>query len=147
MAKKTSLVGYCGLYCVTCPGYTQVAANLAKDLRAELRRGKFDKVADVLAKIPAFGAFKYYKQGYELLGAMTKLRCKGCRKGGGAPDCKIRICAKEKRFAGCWQCDEMKTCKYLKIMMEEGGDKIAMKNLRKIRKSGVERFVRESASN
>jgi hypothetical protein len=68
MAKKTSLISYCGLYCATCPGYTQIAANLAKDLRAELRHGKFDKVADFLAKIPAFVAFKYYEQGYELLG-------------------------------------------------------------------------------
>jgi hypothetical protein len=144
MAKKTSLISYCGLYCATCPGYTQIAANLAKDLRAELRHGKFDKVADFLAKIPAFVAFKYYEQGYELLGAMTKLRCKGCKNGGGPADCKIRKCAKQKGFAGCWRCDELKTCKKLKIL-EQGGDKTYIKNLRKIRELGVEGFVQEKA--
>ncbi len=89
--KKTGLIGYCGLYCGRCPAYTQTVANLAKDLRVELKRGKFDKAADFLAKIPPFKAFKYYEQGCELLDAMAKVRCgKACRQGGGSPDCKIR---------------------------------------------------------
>jgi hypothetical protein len=132
MAKKANLIGYCGIYCGTCPGYTQVPANLAKELRAELKKGKFDKVADFLAKMPAFGAFKSYKQGFELLGAISKMRCKGCRKGGGGPDCKIRICAKQKGFAGCWLCEKFETCGKFKAL-EESGDKSYIKNLRKMR--------------
>ncbi len=142
MAKKTDLIGYCGIYCATCPGYTQIPANLAKELRAELKKGKFDKIADFLAKIPVFGAFRYFKQGFELLGAISKLRCPGCRKGGGGPDCKIRICAKQKGFVGCWQCSELKTCKKFKPL-EQSGDKAYIKNLRIIRKTGPAGFVRQ----
>jgi hypothetical protein len=35
MAKKQDLIGYCGLYCGDCPGYTQTVANLARDLRKQ----------------------------------------------------------------------------------------------------------------
>ena len=145
MAKKTDLIGYCGLYCATCPGYTQVPANLAKELRAELKKGKFEDVADFLAKMPVFGAFKYYKQGYDLLGAIAKMRCQGCKKGGGGPSCKIRICAKEKKFSGCWECGKFENCKKF-VFLLEGNDKTYLKNLRKIKKSGVAAFVKEKAT-
>jgi hypothetical protein len=144
MAKKTDLIGYCGLYCATCPGYTQIPANLAKELRVELKKGKFEGAADFLAKMPAFGAFKYYKQGVELLDTIAKMRCKGCKAGGGGPSCKIRICAKEKKFSGCWQCGKFETCKKF-IFLLESNDKTYLKNLRKIRKSGPAAFVKEKA--
>ncbi len=143
MAKKTDLISYCGLYCATCPGYTQIPANLAKELRAALKKGKFDKVADFLAKMPAFSAFKYYKQGFELLGAITKMRCKGCKNGGGGPGCKIRKCAKQKELAGCWQCEKMETCGKFKIL-EQSGDKTYLKNLRMIRRLRPAGFVKET---
>ena len=93
--KKTDLIAYCGLYCGTCAAHTQVVANLAKDLMAQLKKDKFDKVADYLAKMPMFKAFKYYEKGNELLEAMTKMRCgKGCKAGGGWSGCQIRNCAK-----------------------------------------------------
>jgi hypothetical protein len=144
MAKKTDLIGYCGLYCATCPGYTQIPANLAKELRAELKKGKFEGAADFLAKMPAFGAFKYYKQGYDLLGAIAKLRCKGCKTGGGSAACKIRKCAKEKKFSGCWQCGKFEACKKF-IFLLESNDKTYLKNLRKIKRQGPAKFVKEKA--
>ena len=111
MAKKTNLVGYCG----TCPPYTQVAANLARDLRKELRRGKFDKAAPTMAKIPAFKSFKYYDKAYDFLGTIMEMCCKkACREGGGGPNCPIRKCAKAKGFYGYWLCDSFETCKNLK---------------------------------
>jgi len=138
------MVAYCGLYCATCPGYTQVPANLAKQLKAELKKGKFDTAADFLAKMPGFGAFKYYKQANELLDAVSKLRCKGCKSGGGSPKCEIRICAKGKRFAGCWQCEEFEGCKKF-VFLIEGNDVTYLKNLRRIKKIGPDRFVKEKA--
>jgi hypothetical protein len=142
MTKKTDLIGYCGLYCATCPGFTQIPADLAKEQMTGLKKWKLDKAADLLAKMPAFSGFKYYKQGVELLGAISKLRCQGCKKGGGSPACKIRICAKQNKFAGCWQCDKMETCKNFAFLLEDSG-KTYLKNLRKIRKSGPARFVKE----
>jgi hypothetical protein len=45
MAKKQDLIAYCELYCGDCPGQTQTVANLARDLRKELRRYRYDKIA------------------------------------------------------------------------------------------------------
>lgn len=62
MARKTDLIGYCGLYCPDCPSYTQEVADLARDLRKVLRHQKFNKSAPMLAKMPAFKAFKNYEK-------------------------------------------------------------------------------------
>jgi len=143
VSKKVDLIGYCGLYCGTCPGYTQTVANLAKDLRRELRSGKFDKAAPALAKIPDFKAFKHYQKACDLLSTMMKMRCnKACKSGGGSAQCPIKKCAKKKGLKGCWQCDDFVSCKKLKGL-EEFGETTYLKNLRKIKRQGPAAFVRE----
>lgn len=74
--KDKYLIAYCGLYCGDCVGYRQKAADLARDLRKELRATRFDKTAESLAEVPFFAAYKNYKECYEVLGALVKLRCK-----------------------------------------------------------------------
>ena len=143
MAKKTDLIGYCGIYCATCPAYTQNVATLAGDLGKELRQNKFGKYADYLAKMPGLKAFENYEKGSELLKVMAKMRCKGCKTGGGSADCKIRICAKQDKFAGCWQCSELKTCGKFEEL-RQSGDKTYLKNLRMIQKSGLAGFVKKA---
>ena len=141
MAKKQDLIGYCGLYCGDCVGYTQTVPNLARDMRQELRRYRFDKMADMLAQVSFFKEFKDYKKCYNLLGTMMKLRCKKlCKGNGGPPECKIRICARKKKLPGCWQCDDFSTCEKLKILEPHHG--VAhLKNLRKIKRQGPAAFV------
>ena len=145
--KKTELIAYCGLYCATCPSHTQEVADLARDLRKELRRNKFAKYSDFLSKMPGFGAFENYEIGYELLGAMTKIRCKHkyCRAGGWGGGCKIKKCAKQNKLTGCWECDKFEKCKKLKAL-EINGDKTHLKNLRKIRRLGPRGFVKAVSS-
>ena len=46
--KDRSLIAYCGLYCGDCFGYKGRVADLARDLRKELRQAKFDKVAEAI---------------------------------------------------------------------------------------------------
>ncbi len=148
MAKKTELVAYCGLYCGECPSYTHSTANLAKDLRSELRRYKFDKAASGLAKLPQYKAFKHYQKCDELLGLIAKMRCKGaCKEGGGGAGCIIRKCAKKKGFAGCWECQDFATCKKLAVL-EKYGDtgRLYLKNLRKIKRVGIAAFVKQKAA-
>ncbi|MEN6386445.1 MAG: DUF3795 domain-containing protein [Phycisphaerales bacterium] len=141
--KKIDLIAYCGLDCGKCPGYTQIPANLAVNLNKELAKGKFDKVADFLSKMQGFEGFEYYKQGVELLNSIEKLRCKGCRKGGGSPDCKIRICAKQKKYKGCWECEKFESCGNFQALQDfENGKKTYLKNLKKIKKYGLEKFVK-----
>ena len=119
MAKKIinndrKLISYCGLYCGDCIGYREEAADLARDLRKELRRTHFDKTAKFLAKIPFFKAYKDYPKCYAVLGQLVRFRCKkGCRAGGGPPFCKIRKCAQKKKYEGCWECDLFENAKNL----------------------------------
>jgi len=142
MAKKRDLIGYCGLYCGDCADYTQRMADLARDLRGELRRHRVAQIADALAKVSFFKEFKDYEKCYNLLGTMMKMRCsQTCRGNGGPPNCKIRKCCRAKDIEGCWQCDEFPTCEKLK-MLELGHGVAHLKNLRKLKRQGPASFVK-----
>ncbi len=135
--EDKNLIAYCGLYCGDCFGYKGKVADLARDLRKELRQAKFDRVAE---GIP-FEEFKHYKECYETLGALVRLRCKNaCKGGGGPPFCKMRKCCRKKGIEGCWECDEFETCEKLDFLKPTHGD-AHLKNLGNIRKQGVDKFL------
>ena len=135
--KNSDLIACCGLYCGDCFGYRGTVADLARDLRKELRQAKFDKVAQAIP----FEAFKNYKECYECLGALVKMRCKKtCKGGGGPPFCKMRICCQKKGIEGCWECDEFETCNKLDFLEPIHGD-AHIKNLRILSKKGVDAFI------
>ncbi len=84
MTNKIEMISYCGLYCSECPNHTGRIADLARDLRKELRSVRFDKTAESLSELSFFTMFKDYYACYAVLGAMVKLRCNhACRDGGG----------------------------------------------------------------
>lgn len=140
--ENKDLIAYCGLYCGGCPIYKGKIADLARDLRKELREVKFDKTAEALSEISFFKIFNNYQQCYEVLGAMVKLRCrKVCKDGGGPPFCKIRKCCQKKGIDGCWECEEFETCEKLDFLKPGHGD-AHIKNIRKIRKEGTEEFLK-----
>ena len=139
---STELVAYCGLYCGDCFNYKGEIADLSRDLRKKLRETRFDRHAPGLSKY--FKVFQDYDRAYEVLGAMVRLRCKrGCREGGGNPSCKIRLCCRQKGLVGCWECAEFETCARFDFLKPIHGDANA-KNLRKLRKTGVESFLKGS---
>jgi len=141
MAENKDLIAYCGLYCGDCVGHQGKVADLARDLRKELRQAKFGKTAEHLAGIPFFSTFKKYDDCYEVLGALVKFRCKHtCRGGGGPPFCKMRICCRKKGIDGCWQCEEFETCKELDFLQPSHGD-AHIKNLRILSRKGPEAFI------
>ena len=141
MAEEKDLIAYCGLYCGDCFGYRGKVADLARDLRKELRQAKFSQIAEAMAAIPFFAVYKDYSRCYEVLGAMVKFRCKRtCRGGGGPPVCKMRTCCQKKGIDGCWQCDEFETCKKLDFLKPSHVD-AHLKNLRLLKKSGVDSFL------
>lgn len=134
-------IAYCGLYWVECPNHTGIIADSARDLRKELRKYRFDKTAESLSTLSFFKEFKNYPECYEVLSAMVKLRCrKTCRNGGGNPFCKIRICCERKEIEGCWECDDFEECEKLKFLETNHG-KAHIKNLKIIRKKGIEEFI------
>ena len=140
--KDKNSIAYCGLYCGDCPIYKGKIADLARDLRKELRDARFDKTAESLSGISFFEIFSKYHQCYEVLGAMVKLRCgKICKDGGGPPFCKIRKCCQKKGIDGCWECNEFKTCEKLDFLKQGHGD-AHIKNLRKIEKKGINEFLK-----
>ena len=141
MAEEKELIAYCGLYCGDCFIYKGKLADLARDLRKELRQSKFDKTAESLSTVPFFAVFQNYPQCYEVLGALVKLRCKSCKDGGGPPFCKVRNCCLKKGIDGCWQCDEFETCENLDFLKPNHGD-AHIKNLRALKKKGVESFLK-----
>ncbi|MCK4250780.1 DUF3795 domain-containing protein [candidate division WOR-3 bacterium] len=136
--KKKELIAYCGLYCGDCFGYKGKIADLARDIRKELRQEKFD----IIVKGIPFKAFKNYKECYEVLGALVRLRCKNtCRGGGGNPFCKIRKCCQKKNIDGCWECKEFETCKKLDFLKANHGN-AHIKNLRKLTKKSIQDFLK-----
>lgn len=139
--EKEHLITYCGLYCGDCHGFTGRVADLARDLRKELRQTKFKKFADFMSQYSWAEIFKEYDACYEVLGQMVKFRCrKGCRAGGGPPFCKMRKCCGKKGLAGCWECEDFETCEHLKFLEGVHGD-AHLKNLRIIKRKGPEAFV------
>jgi hypothetical protein len=141
MASNKDLIAYCGLYCGDCVSYKGKVADLARDLRKELRAAKFDKTAEVLAAVPFFEALKNYDQCYEVLGAMVKFRCKKtCKGGGGPPFCKMRKCCQKKGIEGCWECAEFETCENLDFL-KAGHGEAHLKNLRTLKKKGVAAYL------
>ena len=141
MGEPVEEIAYCGLYCGGCPAHAGTIADLARDLRKELRAYRYEKTAATLAEMPYFATFKDYDTCYEVLGAMVKLRCRtACRDGGGNPSCPIRRCATKQEYEGCWECDEFEDCE--KLVFLEGNHGVAhLRNLRAIRRKGIEGFL------
>ena len=139
---KLDSIAYCGLYCGDCPFHTGVIADLARDLRKELRTYRFKKTAEVLSLISFFKEYKKYPECYEVLGAMVKMRCnKMCRNGGADPNCKIRKCCNRKKINGCWECEDFIDCEKLDFLKRNHG--IAhIKNLRTLSRKGVDEFLK-----
>ena len=139
--EERDLIAYCGLYCGDCFSHEEKVADLARDLRKELRRAKFDRTAEPLSNISFFKVLENYEQCYEVLGTMVKFRCKkACKGGGGPPFCKMRKCSLKKGIEGCWECDEFETCEKLDFLKPIHGD-AHLKNLRKIKKQGIDKFL------
>ncbi|MBN1290154.1 MAG: DUF3795 domain-containing protein [Actinobacteria bacterium] len=133
-----SATSYCGLYCADCPFGTGTIPDLARDLRKELRSCRFDKVAETIP----FKEFEKYSDCYEVLGALVKLRCKGCRTGTRSRFCNIAECATRKGYRGCWECGEFTTCKKLQFLEAVHGE-AHKKNMRKINRVGIDEWAKE----
>lgn len=137
----SSLIAFCGLCCKDCFAYKGTIADLARDLRKELRESKFDKTAEFMSQYSFFNTFKYYSECYDVLGAIVKLRCKkGCKSGGGPPFCNIRKCCQKKNIEGCWECDDFNKCNNLDFLKPSHGD-AHLRNLRRLKAKSVKEFL------
>ena len=106
-------IAYCGLNCEKCEAYIATKNN-----DNELRK----KVADKWSKLN------------NVTITPEMINCEGCRIDGIKTVycdklCPIRQCALNKKYETCGNCNEMKTCK--KVAMVIGNNKEALKNLGK----------------
>ena len=97
-------IGYCGIWCGSC-----IVGNGALK---ELTR----KYAFVLEGygINGWGAEEASFDGKNLIKSLVGVQkipvCRGCLKGGGAKNCKIRACATSRKMADCTECPEFMKC-------------------------------------
>jgi hypothetical protein len=94
MEKKFAC--YCGLNCETCPVKVKVEPA-AKVLYEEMNKLGFENIMPFFADSEKFWTF--------LKGMSTEGVCISCKAGSGNPDCKVRLCAKEKNVEMCALCE------------------------------------------
>ena len=141
MEDSIDKIAPCGLYCGDCFAHQGHIADLARDLRKELRAARFDMFAEEMSKVGMFKDYQHYPEAYKVLGAMVKFRCKrGCRAGGGNPWCAAKKCTERKELRGCWECPDFETCDKLTFLEATHGD-AHIRNLRRIQKGGEEAFI------
>lgn len=132
---KENLIGCCGIYCGACLFYRSDIPEIAKNLKEELKKEKFNKIA-----VP-FDWVGDYKEFKKWLNFLSRAKCSGCQAGGGNPFCNIRKCCKNKGIRTCAECDEM-PCKKLEWISERY-KKWNIKNLKRIREVGYEKWLEE----
>ncbi len=141
--RNRDYISYCGLYCKDCPFFKGKIANPAKDLAEKLKDADFPRIAQGLSKVhKKFMVFKNYAQFQKVLSTISSLRCeKKCQDGGGESACIIKGCCKDKNIAGCWECGDFETCKRL-AWIEPVNHGAYLKNIRKIRRQGIDCFLK-----
>jgi hypothetical protein len=101
-------VGHCGITCGTCFLGNGSVANSAKQTLDYINMIGIKEWASLVPE----GSDLDWDETEETLNWMTKYAyCEGCERGGGPPNCAIRICAKEKEYELCNMCSELVDCK------------------------------------
>jgi hypothetical protein len=97
-------IGYCAIWCGSCVVGNGTLKELTK--RYEHIVGGYG--------VDEWGAEDQGFDGRELMKALKSIQnipvCRGCLKGGGATNCKIRASASSKQLADCTECGEFMTC-------------------------------------
>ncbi len=87
---------YCGLYCENCDVKVKVEPA-SKVLYEEMQKLGFEEIMSFFPDGEKFWSF--------LKSMVTEGICISCKAGSGNPNCKIRLCAKEKNIEMCALCE------------------------------------------
>ncbi len=96
-------IGFCGIWCGSCAAGNGAILELTKRFEETVKKHNLEKW------VPKEFDFKEFMKGLTCIQA-TPL-CPGCRKGGGPPTCKVRICALQKGLVDCSQCNQLIECR------------------------------------
>ena len=151
--EEICLVAPCGIYCGACDPFLGRSKDLAKELYRIINGFNIVDVAPIVLDIEQ-EKMKEFMVILEKLG-MGK-QCPGCNEGGGNPVCPIKMCAKEKGFLTCAECEKMPcnliepdkkndqtgACFYLEMIMKRYSN-WNIKNLERIQEIGYRQFIDE----
>ena len=87
---------YCGLYCENCAVKVKVEPA-SRVLYEEMKKAGFEEIIHMIPDGDRFWSF--------LRGMVVDGVCVSCKAGSGNPECKVRICAKEKDIEMCALCE------------------------------------------
>ena len=97
-------IGYCAIWCGSCVVGNGALKELTK---------KYAHIIDGYG-IDKWGAADQGFNGEEFMKSLQAVQkipvCRGCLKGGGAKNCKIRACAQSRKLADCTECEEFMAC-------------------------------------
>lgn len=96
-------IGFCGIWCGSCLGGNGAIPELARRFETIAEPSRLEKW------VPKDFDLKEFVKGLSSIQKMSL--CPGCRKGGGNPSCKIRICALGKGVVDCSQCVPLAECR------------------------------------
>lgn len=124
-------IGFCGIWCGSCAAGNGTMIELTRKYEDLVKKYDLEKWA------PKGFDFKEFAKGLTCI--QTVPLCPGCRKGGGSPTCKIRICALEKSLTDCSECDQLIACRSFE-QVEKNNPKIK-EDLMKLRGANRERII------
>jgi hypothetical protein len=134
--KPIELTTYCGLYCGACDIYQKRISISGNELKRVLEAYDFASWASQMPGLEGYETFDKV-----LTNIITFFgQCPGCQKGGGNPECQIRICSKEKGYQTCAECDSF-PCEKVQVIID--GYPLAKDNILEIRKVGLEKWAQK----
>jgi len=95
-------IGYCGIWCGSCAAGNGAIIELARGFDELVRKYELEKW------VPKDFDFREFTKGLSSIQTMSV--CPGCHKGGGSPECRIKVCASSKKIVDCSQCDQISKC-------------------------------------
>lgn len=130
------LATYCGLYCGACDIYQKRISKSGNELKKILDAMDFNEWA------PQVPGLEDYETFYKVLNNIIMYfgQCVTCLKGGGDPQCKVRLCCKEKGYQTCAECPEV-PCEKFKQLLE--GYPQLVDNLKEIKGIGLEKWCQK----
>ncbi len=102
--KVKNQIGRCGIWCGSCGAGNGALGELSR------------RYADLVRKygLPEWGPkdvdYDKLESWLGLIGEMPL--CNGCLQGDGNPECKLRLCAKERNLPDCAECDRFGSCEH-----------------------------------
>lgn len=106
-------IAYCGLDCKVCGDRTTEKRELSKKLMS------FVPEMDGYIEFLGDPRYKSWSQFKEVLGAISEHPdCPGCQQNGGDPNCKVRVCVRERELAFCYKCSDFPCGKLHPLMVE-----------------------------